>query len=90
MSEAVVRWREFLPAVFVLPHPSWRTAFWLRGNPWFESEALPELRSTGRRGAQSDISIRSMSSSLKPKWWPISWISTWRTRSPRSSPVSHQ
>ena len=43
MSEMVVRWREFLPAVFVLPHPSWRTAFWLRGNAWFESEALPAL-----------------------------------------------
>ena len=27
------------------------------------------------------LEIRSMSSSLKPKWWPISWISTWRTTS---------
>jgi len=44
MSAAVGRWREFLPAAFVLPHPSWRTALWLHGNPWFESEALPELR----------------------------------------------
>jgi uracil-DNA glycosylase len=44
MTEAVTRWREFLPEVFVLPHPSWRTTRWLRDNPWFESEALPELR----------------------------------------------
>jgi uracil-DNA glycosylase len=44
MTEAVGRWREFLPAVFVLPHPSWRAALWLRGNPWFESEVLPALR----------------------------------------------
>jgi uracil-DNA glycosylase len=44
MTEAITRWREFLPEVFVLPHPSWRTTRWLRDNPWFESEALPELR----------------------------------------------
>ncbi len=41
-------------------------------------------------GDQSDSSIRAMSSSLKPKWWPISWISTWRTRRAKFSPVSHQ
>ncbi|TVR81815.1 MAG: response regulator [Rhodospirillales bacterium] len=41
-------------------------------------------------GGQSSRSIRSMSSSLKPKWWPISWIRTWRTMWARSSPVSHQ
>ncbi len=44
MSIAVAGWREFLPAVFPLPHPSWRTTRWLRDNPWFEAEALPELR----------------------------------------------
>jgi uracil-DNA glycosylase len=44
MTEAVARWREFLPHYFVLPHPSWRTIGWLRGNPWFETEALPDLR----------------------------------------------
>jgi uracil-DNA glycosylase len=49
MSEAVANWREFLPQFFVLPHPSWRTTLWLRANPWFEAEALPELRA--RAGA---------------------------------------
>jgi uracil-DNA glycosylase len=44
MSEAVAGWREFLPTIFPLPHPSWRTTRWLRANPWFEAEALPELR----------------------------------------------
>jgi len=44
MTDAIGRWREFLPAVFVLPHPSWRTALWLRVNPWFENEVLPALR----------------------------------------------
>ena len=45
MTEVVVRWHDFLPELFVLPHPSWRTTRWLRDNPWFESEVLPELRS---------------------------------------------
>jgi uracil-DNA glycosylase len=44
MTEAIVRWRDFLPELFLLPHPSWRTTRWLRDNPWFEKEALPELR----------------------------------------------
>ena len=44
MTAAVARWRDFLPEYFVLPHPSWRTTRWLRDNPWFENETLPELR----------------------------------------------
>jgi uracil-DNA glycosylase len=44
MTGAIRHWREFLPEVFVLPHPSWRTAMWLRDNPWFENEVLPALR----------------------------------------------
>jgi len=45
MGEMIARWRDFLPDFFVLPHPSWRSARWLRDNPWFEEETLPELRS---------------------------------------------
>jgi uracil-DNA glycosylase len=44
MSAALVRWREFLPEYFVLPHPSWRTTAWEASNPWFAAELLPELR----------------------------------------------
>ena len=44
MTETIARWRDFLPEYFVLPHPSWRTIGWLRDNPWFENEALPDLR----------------------------------------------
>jgi uracil-DNA glycosylase len=44
MTDAIVRWRDFLPELFLLPHPSWRTTRWLRDNPWFEEEALPGLR----------------------------------------------
>jgi uracil-DNA glycosylase len=45
LTETIAHRRDFLPEYFVLPHPSWHTIHWLRRNPWFEAEALPELRS---------------------------------------------
>lgn len=44
MTETVRAWRNHLPGVFAIPHPSWRTKGWQRKNPWFEKEILPELR----------------------------------------------
>jgi uracil-DNA glycosylase len=44
MTETVRAWREYLPDVLVLPHPSWRNSAWLKRNPWFEAEAAPYLR----------------------------------------------
>lgn len=44
MTEAVARWRDYLPTHVPLPHPSWRTLGWARRNPWFDAEMLPELR----------------------------------------------
>jgi uracil-DNA glycosylase len=44
MTAQVARWREGLPRVFALPHPSWRNTGWIKRNPWFEAEALPALR----------------------------------------------
>ena len=44
LTEVIAHWRDFLPELFVLPHPSWRTTRWLRDNPWFENQTLPELR----------------------------------------------
>ena len=32
------------PQIIALPHPSWRNSGWLKQNPWFETEVLPELR----------------------------------------------
>jgi uracil-DNA glycosylase len=46
LARVLMRWREFLPAYFILPHPSWRTIFWERRNPWFAAELLPALRRT--------------------------------------------
>lgn len=44
VTEAVQRWRESWPALLALPHPSPRNNLWLRRNPWFETELLPQLR----------------------------------------------
>lgn len=35
---------EYLPEFFPLPHPSPRNRLWMKRNPWFEREALPQLR----------------------------------------------
>jgi uracil-DNA glycosylase len=44
LGETVWNWRAYRPSVFVLPHPSWRNTAWLKRNPWFERELVPELR----------------------------------------------
>jgi uracil-DNA glycosylase len=44
MTETVRAWREYLPGLLPTPHPSWRTTGWLKKNPWFEAEVVPELR----------------------------------------------
>lgn len=43
LAETVRAFRRYLPD-FPLPHPSWRNTAWLRANPWFEAELVPELR----------------------------------------------
>ncbi|MGZ3274107.1 MAG: uracil-DNA glycosylase family protein [Caulobacteraceae bacterium] len=44
MTETVAAWRDALPAMIPLPHPSWRNTGWLKRNPWFEDEVVPYLR----------------------------------------------
>ncbi|MEC9342703.1 MAG: uracil-DNA glycosylase family protein [Pseudomonadota bacterium] len=54
LTETVRDWRDILgdagrPAMLPLPHPSWRNNAWIRKNPWFETDLLPELRKRVRR-----------------------------------------
>lgn len=44
MTETVASFRDTLPALIPLPHPSWRTTAWERKNSWFASDLLPVLR----------------------------------------------
>jgi uracil-DNA glycosylase len=51
MTGLVRRWRDFWassPRLIPLPHPSWRNSGWLKRNPWFEAELVPELRAAVR------------------------------------------
>lgn len=44
LTETVRHWREYAPEYLPLPHPSWRNNIWVKKNPWFSDEVLPELR----------------------------------------------
>ncbi len=44
LTETVRHFDEYLPAYFVLPHPSPRNNIWLKKNSWFGQEVLPFLR----------------------------------------------
>jgi uracil-DNA glycosylase len=50
VSATVGAWRNYSeesadrPRYLPLPHPSWRNNAWLKANPWFETELVPELQ----------------------------------------------
>ncbi len=48
MTERVRGFREYLPTVLPLPHPSWRSQVWMKRHPWFEAEVIPALRTAVR------------------------------------------
>nr|WP_245411879.1 uracil-DNA glycosylase family protein [Phyllobacterium leguminum] len=51
LTQTVADWRDALETpdetgriVLPLPHPSWRNSGWLKRNPWFERDLVPELK----------------------------------------------
>ena len=44
LTETVQAWPTYWPNVVPLPHPSPRNNLWLKRNPWFESELVPQLQ----------------------------------------------
>jgi len=44
VTEIVQGWRDAPQGYMPLPHPSPRNNRWLKSNPWFEKELLPQLR----------------------------------------------
>ena len=44
VTSKVEAWRTSWPHTVPLPHPSPRNNLWLKRNPWFETELIPELR----------------------------------------------
>lgn len=44
LTDTVAAWHEYLPAYMPMPHSSPRNQFWLRRNPWFETDAIPYVQ----------------------------------------------
>ncbi|MDA7788030.1 uracil-DNA glycosylase family protein [Sphingomonadaceae bacterium] len=44
LTERVRRFRECPDRTIPLPHPAWRSAIWIKQNPWFAAEVLPFLK----------------------------------------------
>jgi uracil-DNA glycosylase len=44
LTANVQGWEQVAPSIFPLPHPSPRNNRWLKANPWFVKELLPQLR----------------------------------------------
>ncbi len=49
LTETVQNYQEYLPDFLAMPHPSPRNGIWLKKNPWFEEEVLPELKQRIRK-----------------------------------------
>jgi len=49
MTETVKAFSRHGPRFFPLPHPSWRSAIWMRQHQWFEETVIPELRKAVRK-----------------------------------------
>ncbi len=54
LTETVRAFREHLPRFLPLPHPSPRNRIWLKRNPWFETEVIPDLRTRVARLLHQD------------------------------------
>jgi uracil-DNA glycosylase len=44
MTATVQAFSEYAPQFFPLPHPSWRSAVWMKKNSWFEMAVIPEVQ----------------------------------------------
>lgn len=44
LTETVRRWRDHGANIIPLPHPSPRNNIWLKKNPWFDEQLLPDLK----------------------------------------------
>jgi len=56
LTETVRAYRDYLPNVFPLPHPSPRNGPWLKRHPWFDEDVIPALRdavSNARKASNS-------------------------------------
>lgn len=55
VTATVRNWRVVAPRHFPLPHPSWRNTGWLKRNPWFAEDLLPQVRDAVRRALDDAV-----------------------------------
>jgi uracil DNA glycosylase family protein len=48
LTQVVRDYRDYLPTYFPLVHPSPRNQIWMKKNPWFDEEVLPQLKARVR------------------------------------------
>ncbi len=44
LTQTVMQWQDWGPDFIPLPHPSPRNMLWLKKNPWFETDVIPNLQ----------------------------------------------
>ena len=44
LTEVVRDYKQYLPTYFPLVHPSPRNQMWMKKNPWFAADVLPDLK----------------------------------------------
>lgn len=44
LTETVMHFEDYLPTYLPLPHPSPRNNIWMKKNPWFKQDLLPQLK----------------------------------------------
>ena len=44
VTDRVRHYQDYLPEFFPLVHPSPRNQIWMKKNPWFEADVLPDLK----------------------------------------------
>ena len=49
LTQTVANWKEYAPGIIPLPHPSPRNNIWLKKNPWFEQDVIPEIQTKIRQ-----------------------------------------
>ncbi|MEQ8904191.1 uracil-DNA glycosylase family protein [Ekhidna sp.] len=49
LTETVRSFKDYLPNYMPLPHPSPRNRIWMKKNPWFEEDLIPELKTLIRK-----------------------------------------
>ena len=49
LTDTVRNYKQYLPKYLPLPHPSPRNNIWLKKNPWFNSEVIPQLQEIAKK-----------------------------------------